>query len=66
MRNATVYYDKDTKVSTSGTTCSFFRINIRLEPKGKKALMLMREGNEQLRNALERIIDEGIERIIGE
>lgn len=65
MRNVAVYYDKDTKVATSGSTCTFYRINIKLEPKGKNALMLMRNGNEQLKNALERLIEEGIERIMG-
>lgn len=66
MNRTMVYYDNDTKVSTSGTTCTFYRINIRLDPKGKDALMLVREGKEQLRNALERIIDEGVERIMGD
>lgn len=66
MKNVSVYYDSDTKVATSGSTCTFFRINIKLEPKGKNALMLMRNGKEPLKEALERLIEEGIERIMGE
>lgn len=66
MKNVSVYYDSDTKVATSGSTCTFFRINIKLEPKGKDALMSLREGKEQLKEALERLIEKGIENITGE
>ena len=66
MRNTRVFYDKDTKVATSGTTCTFYRIGLKLEPDGKKALLSLRKDGEQLKNALERLIDKGIEAVLKE
>lgn len=61
-----MFYDKDTKVATSGTTCTFYRIGLKLEPDGKKALLSLRKDGEQLKNALERLIDKGIEAVLKE
>ena len=56
-----VQYDKDTKVATSGSTCTFYRISVTLDENGKKALMGLRKGNEPLRFPLERILELGIQ-----
>ena len=62
--NTSVRYENDTKVATSGNTVTFYRIGLKLEPNGKKALMSLRENDkEQLRYALERLIDIGIEKV---
>ena len=64
--NTSVRYENDTKVATSGTTCTFYRIGLKLEPDGKKALLSLRRDGEQLKNALERLIDKGIEAVLKE
>lgn len=62
--NTSVRYEDDTKVATSGTTCTFYRIGLKLEPDGKKALLTLRQNDkEPLRFALERLIDIGIETV---
>ena len=62
--NTSVRYENDTKVATSGNTVTFYRIGLKLEPDGRKALMSLRKNDkEPLRFALERLIEIGVETV---
>ena len=61
-----VVYEKDTRVPTSGSEMSYYRIDIHLTAEEKKVIYSLRKPGENLGPALRRLIEAGIESLNSE
>ena len=64
MANAYVSYEKDCKVAITKCDATFYRIDVHLTDEVRKALGLLREGDEQWRHPLEKLIELGAESVL--
>jgi hypothetical protein len=61
-----VIYEKDTRVPTSGSEMSYYRINIHLTAEEKKVIYSLRKPGENLGPAFKRLIEAGVESLKSE